>query len=307
MNKKIAYVSEPEEIYLNGESKLLKKAGYKIVKGDKTISVNYSSNIETLILRSYTKVDASVLNKLPNLKHIVRVGVGMDNIDIHSCEIRGVNIYNSAGANSNAVAEYVVCQALSALRKTNLLNESDLVNWNRFKYMGQEMANQVVGLVGFGNIARLVYKKLNAFDCNKFLVYDPYIDSKLFLENNLEFCSIDKLLKNSDIISLHLPLTTETYHLLDQKNLKKIKRGAILINTSRGAIVEEKNIIPFLKSKRLFYVSDVFEDEPKIKKGLVNQTNFIGSPHIASMTEEANKKMVEVAITNLISRNIARI
>ncbi len=307
MSKKIAYISEPDEIYLNGESKLLKCAGYKIVKGDKTIGVNYSPNIETLIVRSYTKVDTSVLNKLPNLRHLVRVGVGVDNIDIHSCEIRGIDIYNSAGANSNAVAEYVVCQALSALRKTNLLNESDLINWNRYKYMGQEMSNQVIGLVGFGNIARLVYKKLNAFDCNKFLVYDPYVDPKSFLTDDLEFCSINKLLKNSNIISLHLPLTTETYHLFNQENLKKIRKGTILINTSRGAIVEEKAIIPLLKSKSLFYISDVFESEPKIKKSMIKQKNFIGSPHIASMTEEANKKMVEVAIKNLVAGNKIRI
>lgn len=307
MNKKIAYVSEPEEIYLNGESKLLKSAGYKIVNGDKTISVNYSSNIETLIMRSYTKIDSLLLSRLPNLKNIVRVGVGMDHIDIVSCKNRGINIYNSAGANSNAVAEYVVCQILSALRKTNLLNEYDLVNWNRFKYMGQEMSNQVVGLVGFGNIARLVYKKLNSFDCKKFLVYDPYVDPKSIEAENIEFCTLDFLLKNSNIISLHLPLTKETFHLVGQKNLKKIKNGAILINTSRGAIVDEKEMIYFLKTGNLTYVCDVFEKEPEVKKGMIKQGNFIGSPHIASMTTEANSKMVSIAISNLIGGNVARL
>jgi phosphoglycerate dehydrogenase-like enzyme len=173
--------------------------------------------------------------------------------------------------------------------------------------MGQEMANQVVGLVGFGNIARLVYKKLSAFDCKKFLVYDPYVDPRSFLADNLEFCSIGDLLKNSNIISLHLPLTTETYHLINQKNLRKIKKGTILVNTSRGAIVNEKDVITFLKDKKIFYVSDVFETEPKIKKNMLNQKNFIGSPHIASMTKEANEKMVSVAITNLMTGKIARL
>jgi phosphoglycerate dehydrogenase-like enzyme len=307
MNKKVAYISEPNEIYLNGEAKMLKSAGYKIINGDKNISNNYTSEIQTLIIRSYTKIDKAILKKLPNLQNLVRVGVGMDHIDVESCKERGINFFNSAGANSNAVAEYVVCQTLAALRKTYLLNESDLVEWNRFKFMGSEMANQTVGLVGFGNIAKLVYKKLNAFDCKKFLVYDPYVDPKTYSFDNLEFCSLDKLFKNSDIISLHLPLNSETHHLINARNLQKFKKGVILINSSRGAIVNEKDIVKFLKDDYLTYIADVFETEPRIKRSLLKQKNFIGSPHIASMTEEANKNMVKVAIKNLVEGNIARI
>lgn len=305
--KKI-YLSEPNEVCLRDVNKLLKRSGYSVINGDTKLSQNLNKNVETLMIRSYTNINGRVSSVFPNLKNIVRIGVGLDNIDLDYCKQNGIHVFNSAGANSNAVAEYVVGMTLLALRKFHLVSQNSLELWNRQSFMTNEIGNKTFGLVGFGNIAKLVYLKMKALGCNKFYVYDPYVKVDKNSFGGIEQVKhLASLLKNSDIVSLHLPLTKETYHLIDEEKIEMLKVGSILINSSRGAIVCENDVVNAVKNNRITYIADVFENEPRVNKRLTRLKGFIGTPHIASMTFEANENMVKTAIDNFINRRFLTI
>lgn len=298
MNKLKIYVCEPKEI--NKEALELLEKEYEVVLGDKELKENFDSDCEILMVRSGVNVNQEVLNKFGNLHYVIRVGVGLDNVDTKLCAERGIKVFNSPGSNANAVAEYVVGIVLFRLRKFDLLTRKDIEEWNRFKFMGGELKGKIIGLVGFGNIAKLVYKKLLAFDC-RFIVYDPYIDNSQKFES-LEFTeSLESLFKDSDIISIHVPLIDETFHLVDEALLGLMKDGVILVNTSRGPIVNEEKVIEMFFGRKSTYIADVFENEPNVSKKLLNHPNVICTPHIASMTWEADRMMAVKAAENFLT------
>lgn len=300
MNKQVVYITEPEEINLKVLSGLSGK--YDLVNGDTKLDRNYLRDCENILIRTYTRVDEKTFERMPNIKNVMRVGVGLDNVDLEECKKRNVRVFNSAGSNSNAVSEYVVASILFAKRNMYQLTTNDLKTWNRFKFMGSEIKGKTVGLIGFGNIARLVYKKLKAFDCERFYVYDPYVKEESITDDQVVLVhDLDLLLKCSDIVSIHVPLNKETFHLMDKQRLGYLKEGAILINTSRGAVVCEDDVIGWMKKNKGIYVADVFESEPKVNKRLLECKNFIGTPHIASMTVEADTGMVREVVANFLA------
>jgi len=293
------YISEPKEIHPRA-LKLLNH--FKLIKGDPDFCTNHQSDCQILLIRSKTKIKKSILTKFPKLKHIIRVGVGLDNINFNLCQKNNIKIYNAPGSNSNAVSEYVVNILLSCTRKTNLLKNQDLIKWNRFKFLGQELNQKTIGLIGFGNVAKLVHKKLSSFGC-RFLIYDPYIDYQQFSFDHTIFVKkISAVFTKASIISVHVPLTSKTHYLINSTLLNKMKNSSILINSSRGGIVNEKQILKIFPSKHCTYIADVFENEPKINKKLINHPNVICTPHIASMTVEANFAMAKNAINNFLHK-----
>ena len=299
MIRPTVYISEPSEI--DSKSLSILRSKYQLIEGDCEFKKNYSQAHSNLMIRKYKKVDEKAFEVFPNLQNVVRVGVGLDNIDLDICKSKNVKVFNSAGSNANAVSEYVIGSIIFSKRKLHLLCKNDLVSWNRFKFMGSEIKGKQIGLIGFGNIAQLVYKKLKGFDCEGFYVFDPYISKEAYAAENIIFTqNIDTLIKNSDIVSIHVPLSDETYHLIDFDSLSSFKRGSVLVNTSRGAVVSEKDVIRAMVEKDITYIADVFETEPKVRKSLVKSPNFIGTPHIASMTKEANFEMVKTAVNNFL-------
>src|SRR3989344_5322075 len=199
------YIPKKDEIHPEA-IELLHKAGIKI-----KYEIEDYAQIEALFVRTYTVVDKKYLDQFSHLKYILRAGVGLDNIDIEECQRRNIKIINSPGANANAVAEFVVGLIIMLLRnipqQINSLREG---KWRKKELMGEEIKGKTLGLIGCGAIGKLVVKKLSGFELEKILGYDPYFDKKTLEKNGILKEELHQILKKSDIISLHLPLTKET-------------------------------------------------------------------------------------------------
>lgn len=296
--KTILYLTEPDVV--DSTALHLLESEYLLIQGDLTGNKNYIPHIRGLIIRTQTKVDHDFLNKFPELEAIIRIGVGMDNIDILECQRRHIELFNAPGSNAHAVAEYVIGMILTGLRKWHHLTTDDVVAWNRSKYIGSELHGKTVGIIGFGNIGRLVYQKLVTWGCN-FIVYDPYLNTQDFHYFSLRFVSqLEEVLQQTSIITLHVPLSAETLHLLSFKQLTLLPQNFMLVNAARGGIVDEAALKEILIQKHGTYIGDVFENEPLVDPQLVTMPEVIATPHIAAMTEEANTAMAYEAIENYL-------
>lgn len=293
------YVSEPDAINLDVIRGLL-PGDWKIVPGDTAFSGPDASGCSALLIRSATTVTPAVISALPGLKHIIRAGVGVDNIDLDFCKQHGIAVYNAPGANADAVSDYVVGLMFHALRKLHLLTRQDVEAWDRFKFVGHSMAAQRIGIIGFGHIGRQIFTKLQGFSCKAFLVYDPFVNAADLPEGVTAAASVDDVLRGSDIVTLHVPLLPDTKYLINKTNLALLPEGAILINASRGGIVNEDDVLASLQDHELTYIADTVENEPEVSAALLDEPNVIVTPHIASLTAEADDNVVSVAIQNFL-------
>ncbi len=245
-----------------------------------------------LIIRNQTQVTAAMLDMAPNLITIGRLGVGLDNIDLDACKQRGISVIPAIGANAKAVSEYVLSVALILLRKA-YSSTNDVLSglWPRSQLIGGEINGKTLGLIGFGSIARQVSRDATVLGM-KTIAFDPFVDDSDEAWEYTEKDSFNNILRRSDILSLHVPLSEGTRHLIAEEALTLMKPSAILINTSRGGIVDETALVAALKSDRLFGAAlDVFETEPltaQSGKKFEGLSNLILTPHIAGVTDEAN-------------------
>ncbi len=222
----------------------------------------------------------------PNLKVIARFGVGVDNIDLAAAKTRGIKVTNARGANADAVAELAIGGMLAMLRHFIPLDRTTRAGaWER--RVGHTLRGRVVGLVGFGAIARYVAKLARAFDA-EVIAFDSFPDEAAARALGVRFVSFDDLLSSSDIVSLHVPATPETKNLINETTLSRMKRGAILVNTARGAVIDETALYHALKSGHLFgAVLDVHATEPtKADDPLFALENVLVFPHTAAETWE---------------------
>lgn len=246
------------------------------------------SSIDAIIIRSKIVVDSALIDSYPNLKYVCRVWVGLDKIDLKECTNRWVKVINTPGANSASVADLVTWWILSLLRKMKN-------NWNslddRFQFFGENLENKKIWFIGFGNIAREVYKRLIWFWENEFFFYDPYIESDVWSVKKIS--DKNEILSNCDIISFHIPLVSETKNFLWKEEFELLKDNAKIINSSRWWIIDEKELIKFLSiNKNAWAFLDTWEEEPENpKQELKELQNCIITPHIGAMTEESNRNM----------------
>lgn len=286
------FITEKNEIYKEAID-LLRKNKLKVILDIK--EANYKKDkINAVFIRTYTKVDKNFLDNFPNLKFILRAGVGLDNIDVNECYKRRITIINSPGANANSVAEFVIGLIILLLR--NFAPQSLMFKnkkWRKKEFIGRELKNRTIGIVGCGAIGRILAQKLEAFQVKKILGYDPYLDELSLLKYKIiKTEKLRDLLQASDVVSLHLPLTKETKNFITKKEIEQMKRDSYLINTSRGGIINEKDLIWALKNNIIKGAAiDVFENEPQIKKEFLELKNVILSPHIAGYTEEADREI----------------
>lgn len=258
---------------------------------------------DALIVRNRTRVDENLLDAAPLLKVVGQLGVGLDNIDLEACHRRSIDVKPATGANTLSVVEYVIATALVLVRGAYLDNEDMLAgNWPRDRMIGGEIAGRVMGLYGFGGIARSVAAKMQALGM-RVVAHDPFVDEDDPVWEQVEYCSAASVLAKADILSLHVPLTDETRNLIGREALSAMKQGAILINTSRGHIVDEEALTEALKSGKLGGAAlDVFASEPLIReKTSVFQDvpNLILTPHIAGVTQEGNVRVSQVTVSNV--------
>ena len=255
------------------------------------------NKFEGIIVRNKTNLNQSILEKAANLKYIGRLGVGLDNIDTEYCKKNNIFVQPATGMNADSVAEYVISSSLSLLKKTKLINaKTQSGQWPRTSITTNELKGKILGLIGFGHIAKKVLKLINAFEVTT-IAFDPFITSQEMEENNVKKVTFENILYLADIISIHVPLNNETKYLFDKKIFQKMNNKPIIINSSRGGIIKE---IDLLEAYNNNYISgfalDVYEHEPVNKiflKNITNDMNCILSPHIAGVTEESNTRVSE--------------
>jgi phosphoglycerate dehydrogenase-like enzyme len=293
------YVTEPDAINMRIVTELLSDK-WDVVEGTPAFNGGSAKDCTALLIRSATTVDASIKDIFPDLKHIIRVGVGVDNIDMDFCNRAGIAVYNAPGANADAVSDYVIGMMFHALRKTHLLSRPDIKTWNRFKFMGRSMSGRSIGIIGFGNIGKQIFTKLQGFSPKAFFVYDPFVKKEDMPKGATYAASVEDVLQNSDIVTLHVPLLPTTKYLISNKNLRLMPEGAILINASRGGIVSETDVIAHMRAHDLTYVADTVENEPEVSDDLLDAPDIIVTPHIASLTKESDDNVVAVALDNFL-------
>ena len=254
------------------------------------------ASADALIVRNRTRVNVELLALAPALKVVGRLGVGLDNIDLDACAARGIDVIPATGANALAVAEYVICTAMMLLR--GIYTSSSSVaggQWPRASLSrGREMCGKTLGIVGFGDIGRLAGRLGRAMGM-RVIGFDTQIPAAaaLWTDEATEPHPLDALLAMADVVSLHVPLTPSTLHLLDAGRLERMRRGAILINSSRGGVVDEAALAAALKSGHLGGAAlDVFDREPLgAGSPLAGCPNLLLTPHVAGVTAESNLRV----------------
>jgi (S)-sulfolactate dehydrogenase len=258
---------------------------------------------EVLVVRNRTQVNAEVLDAGKGLRVIGRLGVGLDNIDLEACKQRGIHVWPATGANDLAVAEYVITSAMMLLRGA-YLSSRDVAsgNWPRQRLIGGELSGRVMGLLGFGSIARQVAQRARALGMTV-IAHDPHLVATDPAWALAKCVTLDDLLAQSDTLSLHVPLTPQTWHIINASALAKMKPDAVLINAARGGVVDEAALAHSLTAGHLAGAAlDVFEVEPLTTEHgapFMDLHNIILTPHIAGVTDESN-----VRVSSLIADKI---
>ena len=273
----------------------LRERGYeiKVASGrNEDMLVREVEECEGIIART-SYITKKVIAAAPGLKVIARFGVGVDNIDVEEATRLGIQVTNCLGSNKNTVAEYTIGLIL-ALAKNLFLYDSELRNGNFQirKYLGFDLENRVIGIIGAGNIGRLVAEKaIRGFGMKVILLNRSKLSVEI--EGVEQTQDMDYLLRNSDFVSLHVPLTDNTIKLINEKKLSLMKSTAFLINTARGEVVDNDALVQALSENRIAGAAiDVFEGEiPSKDNPLFKLNNVILTPHTAALTEEAVKRM----------------
>ena len=260
------------------------------ISESKTKTEDLKSNIvdtEIVVIRSGTKINKDILENANNLKIIARCGVGVDNVDVEEATNKKIYVTNSPNANIISVAELTIGLIISAARKIHVSNNSlKDKKWDRNKFLGTELYQKQLGLVGFGKAAKEVAKRLSAFGMN-IVFYDPYVDSSTIEAKKVD---LDELLKTSDVISIHVVKTEETTNLINNEKLNLIKKGGILVNTSRGGIIDEESLFQKANEDLIFAGLDVFSQEPPDINETFSKSNIVTTPHLGASTSEAQLK-----------------
>ncbi len=292
---------------------ILTEAGIEVTK---KIGLNEEELIKEIkgydgiIIRSGTKVKASIVEASDKLKVIGRAGVGLDNVDVDAATKKGIIVMNTPLGNTISTAEHTMAVILALARNIPQANLSMKENkWERKKFMGKELYGKVIGVVGLGRIGREVAKRSIEFGM-KVLTFDPYISEEIASKIEVELVEYDELLKRSDYITFHIPLSDNTYHMLSDKELKVVKNTSYIVNCSRGGVVDEEALYRALSDKSIAGAAlDVYENEPPDNSPLLNLDNIVLTPHLGASTEEAQLNVaVEVAeqVRDALVNNIVR-
>ncbi len=249
------------------------------------------ADVDAILVRSATKVDAEALAAARKLKVVARAGVGLDNVDVKAATQSGVMVVNAPTSNIVSAAELAVALMLAAARNVSpahaALREGQ---WKRSKYSGIELYEKTVGIVGLGRIGVLVAQRLSAFGM-KVIAYDPYVQAGRAAQMGVRLVDLDTLMAESDFMSVHLPKTPETVGLIGADQLAKARPSLVLVNAARGGIVDEAALYDALKDGRIAAAGlDVFAKEPCTDSPLFELENVVATPHLGASTEEAQEK-----------------
>lgn len=290
----------------------LEKEGVELFKGNGRVKADVHitmppselkkkiSKYDGFIVRSASKVTAEVIEAAHRLKVIGRAGIGLDNIDVKAASRKGIVVMNTPGANAITTAEHAITLLLSLSRYIPQANASlKTGKWEKKKFMGVEIFNQTLGVIGFGNIGQVVVDRAKGLKM-RVIVYDPFVSEDAMAKKGAEKVTLDQLLEQSDYISIHTPLSKETKNLLNKNTFQKMKKGVRIINCARGGIVNEKDLYAAIKRGKVAGAAlDVFEKEPPGNHPLFALDEVISTPHLGASTRQAQAK-VAVAIAKQV-------
>lgn len=249
---------------------------------------------------SLEPIDEEVLSQLPKLKIIAKYGVGLDNLDFDALEKRGILLGWQGGVNKRSVSELALMFMILALRRASEGN-LDIRNGKWQPLVGGLLSGRTVGIIGCGHIGKDLISLLQPLGC-KILPHDIRDLSEFYKKFNLKAATLDEVVKNSDVVSLHVPLTAATNFIFNEQRIFALKKGAILINTARGNLVDEQALKKALKERHLSAAAfDVFGNEPPLDSELLQLSNFFSTPHIGGSAEEAILAMGRSAMAGLES------
>jgi D-3-phosphoglycerate dehydrogenase len=301
--KNVVKVLVSDPIHEDGV-KILREAGLTVdlrtdITGEKLMKV--IGGYDAVVVRSRTKLTAEVLKKATSLKAIARAGVGLDNIDTGYAKEKGVEVFNSPEAPCNAVAELVIGLILCMARHIPVADSTmKQGRWEKNRLKGIELAGKKVGIIGLGRIGAATAKRVKAFDAD--VVYwsrTRQLDAEV--EIGIRWMEFEELLKVSDIVSLHLPGSPETHHIIGEKEIGLMKDGVYVVNAARGGIIDEAALKAALDSGKVAGAAlDVFESEPSPDPELVKRANVVCTPHIGAGSVEAQRGNSTIVAEKLI-------
>ena len=267
----------------------LKQAGFEVDVNPTITSEQLTkivSNYDVLIVRSRTKVTKEIIEAGRQLKVIGRAGIGLDNIDLETAEKKGIMVFDVPAASANAAAELtaglIISLARSIPRADNSMKEG---KWIKKELMGGELRDKTLGIIGLGNVGGRIAKIAKALGMKMLITKRTPPAPELLRELEAEFVLLKELLQRSDVVTIHVPLTPQTKHMIGAQEIQLMKKSAFLINTSRGAIVDEKALLDALKSGKLGGAAlVVYEIEPPKDLSLIKLPNVVCTPHIGAQT-----------------------
>lgn len=283
----------------------MSEEGVKILENERSFKVDVRpklpaeelkkiiKNYDAILIRSGTKLTKDII-EASELKIIGRAGVGLDNVDINAATKKGIIVVNAPGGNTISTAEHTMSLIMALSRNIPQADKSlKSGEWNRKKFMGSELYGKTLGIIGLGRIGIEVASRAGSFKMN-LIAYDPHLSVEKAKRLKIELVDLEELLKSSDYITVHTPITEQTRHMLGEKEFKMMKYGVRVINAARGGIIDEEALYKMLESGKVAGAAlDVFEKEPPAGSPLLKMDNVIATPHLGASTEEAQ---VNVAI-----------
>src|SRR3984957_17860501 len=302
-----------DKISERGVALLKEQAGWNVVLTTKDTLNAEIADADALIVRSATKVTPELMERAPRLRVVGRAGVGVDNIDLEEATRRGgrgVLVMSTPGGNAVSVAEHTFALMLGLARQVPRLDKGmHEGKWEKGSAAGTEVRGKTLGLIGLGRIGSEVAVRAEAFDM-RVLGYDPYISEAAARELQVELVPLERLLAESDFISLHTAVSPATQNMINAKTLAQMKKGAWLINAARGELINEGDLAEALKSGHLAGAAlDVFVEEPTKNTALVGLPNVLATPHIAGSTTEAQEEVgtqVAVQVRDYLADGVIR-
>lgn len=306
MDKMKVYITR--EIPEEGIELLQKYFDVEINKEDRTLSklelIDKIKDKDGVLCMLVDVIDKEVMDNAGNVKIFANYAVGFNNIDIKEAKNRGIFVTNTPDVLTDATADLAWALLFAAARRVvesdKFMRNGNYKEWTPKLFLGQDITGKTLGIIGLGRIGKAFAKKSKGFDMN-ILYYNRSRDEKFEQKYGAKYVDIDALLKESDFISIHLPLTEETKHLIGENEFNKMKKTAILINTARGPIIDEKALVSALKTGRIVAAGlDVYEREPEFEMELKDLDNVVMLPHIGSATFDTRTNMALMAAQNIL-------
>lgn len=263
----------------------------------KQVLIKIIPDYDVLIMRVDPRISKEVIDAAEKLKVIGVCSVGLNHVDLDAAKAKGIQVINAPGLNANAVAELTISKMLDVSRHIIPANEDVKVNrnWDKYKFVGRELRGKTLGILGFGRIGQRVGELARAFKMDV-VAYDPFLPAEVFVQQQAQSVSVEELLRVSDFVTIHLPLTPETKDMFNAKSLVSMKKDAVVLNMARGGIVNENDMYDALQARRIGgYATDVMENElgdlsegSGIRSPLFECDNCIITPHLGAQTTDAS-------------------